>query len=269
MAGRRLTPSALRTQIAGGALDPIYVILGRDQTEAASLLADFASVIEEDVRPFNVERLYGGDAATTVAGIVDSARTLPWLSPQRIIIVLQADRLLAPKRESEAAARDLELLEKYIRAPQSHAVLVLVAGSVDGRRREVEAADEGGDGCRVRRRGRRARSCRVDSEVRRRGRGANRRGGRAAARRTVGPRYRPPEGGPRPGDAVRGGDRPVTSVDVEEVAGDPTLRDPWAIKQAIVTGSTPQALGELNLLLAASTPPLQVLGQLRWIVSEE
>lgn len=268
MAGRRLTPSALRAQIASGALDPIYLILGKDRTEAASLLADFAQVIDEDVRPFNVERLHGGEAAATAAAIVDSARTLPWVSARRIIIVMQADRLLAPKRDSEAAARDLELLEIYIRAPQPHAVLVLVADAVDGRRRETKlllkeatVVECGGD----------ADARDPAAWIRRHVAEA---GGRidAAAVRLLAERLGHDIGRLR-ADLDRlllyvGPDRPVTSAAVEEVAGSQMLSDPWAIRHAIESGSARQALAELHLLLTAGTPPLQVLGQLRWIVSK-
>ena len=137
MGARRLSPPALQQAIARGDLDPIYLIYGDDEVEKTALAGAFAAAVEEDVRAFNVERLYGAEPATSIAGVLDSARTLPWLSSRRILIVLQADKLLMPRREDEGAGRDLVQLEAYIKAPQPHAVLVLVAGALDRRRRLV------------------------------------------------------------------------------------------------------------------------------------
>ena len=66
-----------------------------------------------------------------------------------------------------------------------------------------------------------------------------------------------------------GGERPVTAADVEEVAGDPSLKDQWAIARAIEAGSASAALRELALLLDGGAAPLQILGQLGWIVRAE
>ena len=139
MAPRRLSPQNLRVQISSGELDPVYLLHGDDEVEKTSLAGAFSAAIEEDVRAFNLERVYGGEAQATIAGVLDSARTLPWLARRRIILVLQAERLLAPKRESEATARELEELEAYIRSPQPHAALVFIAGELDRRRRVVSS----------------------------------------------------------------------------------------------------------------------------------
>ena len=49
--------------------------------------------------------------------------------------MLQAEPLLMPKRESEAATRALDEFERLIAAPEPQTTLVLVAGSVDKRSR--------------------------------------------------------------------------------------------------------------------------------------
>jgi DNA polymerase III subunit delta len=269
MAGRRLTPSGLRAHIAGGVLDPLYLIFGEDEAEKTALAAAFATAVEEDVRAFNVERVYGGEAATTVSGIVDSARTLPWLSRHRIILVLQAEKLLIPKRESEAAEREGELLEQYIKAPQPHAVLVLVAGTLDKRRRVVgllmkqatvvECGGLHGGG---------EPAAWIRAHVAEAGAQID-----AGAVRLLADRAGHDIGRLR-ADLDRvlmfvAGERPVTAVDVEEVASNPTLKDDWAMARAIESGSTSLALRELTLLLASGAAPLQVLGQLGWVVRAE
>jgi DNA polymerase III delta subunit len=65
------------------------------------------------------------------------------------------------------------------------------------------------------------------------------------------------------------GERPVTAADVEAVAGDPTVKDDWAMARAIESGSAAQALRELALLLDNGVEPLQILGQLGWVVRVE
>ncbi len=199
------------------------------------------------------------------AAIIDSARTLPWLARQRIILVLQAERLLAPPRESEASTRDLETLEQYLAAPQPHAALVLVAGTLDMRRRIVKlllkcatviecSGPGGGDPKAWIRNYVAEQGARIDA-------GAVRLLADRAGHDVV--RLR--------GDLDRlflyvAGERTITAVDVEEVAQEATLKDPWAIARAIESGSPGEALRELSLILASGDPPLKVLGQLAWVV---
>ena len=127
------TPSAVRKQIKARNTDPLYLIIGDDETEKATLAAEFAEVVEDELRAFNVDRLYGGEASIT--DLIHAARTLPMMSSRRIVLVLRAERLLIPKRESEKTARDLEALAAYLEAPQPHATVVFVASELDKRRR--------------------------------------------------------------------------------------------------------------------------------------
>src|SRR5215510_6257231 len=96
-----LSPSALRKQLASGETGPLYVLVGTDPVERAAVAAEFGEMIEEDLRPFNVERMYG--AETRVDDLVDAARTLPMMAPRRVVVVAEAEKLLVPKRESAAA----------------------------------------------------------------------------------------------------------------------------------------------------------------------
>ena len=49
-----------------------------------------------------------------VGDIIAAVRTLPMMSPQRVVVVTHADVLLVPKRDSEAATRALEELERVL-----------------------------------------------------------------------------------------------------------------------------------------------------------
>jgi DNA polymerase III delta subunit len=57
------------------------------------------------------------------------------MSPWRVVVVHQAESMLVPKRESDAAARALEDLEAYLQRPLAQTVLVLVAAPLDRRSR--------------------------------------------------------------------------------------------------------------------------------------
>jgi len=131
-----LNPSVLRTQLASGDTAPLYMLIGTDPVERAAVAGEFADMVEEDLRPFNVERLYG--AETRVDNLIDSARTLPMMAPRRVVIINDADKLLIPKRESAAAEAELERLETFIQNAPSHATVVFVCGQLDMRRRVVK-----------------------------------------------------------------------------------------------------------------------------------
>src|SRR5882762_3880514 len=115
-----LTPAAVRRQIASGTPDAIYLLLGEDEVEKSALAAEFAELVDEGLRAFNVERIHGGEMTTGeklvdgVAALVAAARTLPMMAPRRVVTVAQAECVLAPKRESDAATRALEELEALL-----------------------------------------------------------------------------------------------------------------------------------------------------------
>src|SRR5438874_5952677 len=118
------TPSAILNQIKSGAPDAIYLLQGEEEIEKSALAAEFAELVDEGLRAFNVERIHAGDWTTGdkladgVSAIVDAARTLPMMSPTRIVTVTQAEMLIAPKRESEEAGRAQDALEALLERPE-------------------------------------------------------------------------------------------------------------------------------------------------------
>ena len=131
-----LSAAALRTQLASADTAPLYMLIGTDPVERAAVAAEFGEMVEADLRPFNVERLYGGEVK--VDTLVDVARTLPMMAPRRVVIVADADKLLVPKRESAAAEAEQERLEAFIQDAPPHATVVFVCGPLDMRRRVVK-----------------------------------------------------------------------------------------------------------------------------------
>ena len=81
-------PAAVRKQIAGRP-DPIYLLQGEDDVEKLALALDFAELVEEGLRAFNVEWIHAGEMtcgdrlADGVASLVAAVRTLPMMAPRR------------------------------------------------------------------------------------------------------------------------------------------------------------------------------------------
>jgi DNA polymerase-3 subunit delta len=277
------TPADVRKQIAAGDTDPIYLLQGEDDVEKSALASEFADLVEEGLRAFNVERIHAGEMtsgdklADGVASLVTAVRTLPMMVPRRVVVVAQAETLLVPKRESEAATRALDELERLIEKPERLATLVFVAASLDKRTRmyklltkhatlvdcgspiDVASAE----------RWVRARITATGVEIE-----------PAAARALAtlaGFPDRPRNDG-KTGDVKRlrgevdrlllyaAGQKKIGMDDVREVAGPAALQDDWAMTNAIEAGQAGEALRQLSLMLDAGAPPEKVLGQLGWLV---
>jgi DNA polymerase-3 subunit delta len=131
-----LTASALRQQLSSGQIGPLYMLVGADDVEKSAVAGEFADLVEEGLRAFNVERFYGSDAKAD--DVLDAVRTLPVMVPRRVVIVLEAEKLLIPKREGKAADEELARLETLVQAPPPHATVVFVCGALDGRRRLIK-----------------------------------------------------------------------------------------------------------------------------------
>jgi DNA polymerase-3 subunit delta len=137
------TPSVVRKQIAAGTLDPIYLIVGDDEAEMSHLAADISGIVEDELRAFNVERIYATDKSSVALSIAEAARQLPMMAARRVVVVLRAEKLLKPRRKGKAAedapggeeaagpAPDVDALEAYVKKPEAQTVLVFVAADVD------------------------------------------------------------------------------------------------------------------------------------------
>jgi len=241
----------------------VYVLAGEDFQEKDSLLDALIECVDAELRAFNVERLHG--AETSAAIVLDAVRTLPFAAPRRMVIVIGADPMLAPKRESEVAVRATEALEAYVKAPIDSTTLVFVAETLDARRTIVKrlletavvvrcAAPEKGE---------------AHAWVQDRFRAVGREIDREAVARLVSNagadtlRLR--------GDVDRlllyaSDDRRIEVADVEAILGGAAASDEWAVTVALESGRTDVALRELALLLDGGAETLMVLGQIGWWV---
>lgn len=161
---RPLSPAEVRKQIKAGTTGPIYLLEGDDRQARNELAAEFAEVADEGLRAFNVQSFYANEAVTASArdqlidDVLAAARTLPMMSPRRVLVVHEAERLLSPRKgrdeeaEPEAAPAagrkrkrsltPIEALEQYLQAPETETTLVFVAGPLEENRRLVKLVRE-------------------------------------------------------------------------------------------------------------------------------
>ena len=258
-----VTPASVHAQITSGHVDSVYLILGDDEHEKAEVAAEFDRIVDEDLRAFNVDRFYGGDAS--LGQILDAARTFPMMAPRRVVVARRAERLLEPARESQATTRDAEALVAFVDTTPPHVVLVLVAGKLDERRKLTKrllskatvvrcgVLETVADAQRWTRARLKATKGRMS----------------AAAIRMLSERIGP--------DIVRLRDElerlllfaaegaEISVADVRDVSGPATAHDDWAVTRAIERGATDVALRELGLTLESGAVPYMVLGQLAWV----
>ena len=253
----------VRKQIAGGRVGPLYLILGADEAGKVALAGEFLELVEPELRAFNLDRLYGGE--TSALAVVDAARTLPMMVPRRVVMLLHAERLLEPKKESEAATRDLEALEEYVKAPAETACVVFV-GNLDKRKKlaklllskaavvECFGPADNAEAARW-----------VKDRVAQEGMAIDARAARLVADR-VGPDIARLRTDVERLVVYAAGNSVITAEDVLEVVGPPTSQDNWGVTNAIERGAAADALRELGLAMESGAVPYMILGQLAWFV---
>ena len=286
-----VTPTAVRKQIANGTPDPLYLILGDDETEMSQLASDLSALVEEELRPFNLERLHASDKGVSATSIVQSSRTLPMLGDRRVVVVLRAERLLKPKRRGKAGddedandpddepAGDLDSLGDYATRPEPRTTLVLVATDLDRGRKANKSllkhativecwGLKGGKDVRVDlRQVARVAEQRVRMAVIDAGQQID-----ASAVRLIAERAGTDISRLR-ADVERlllytAGKPKITLQDVQEVVSSESSHDDWAVTNAISRGDTAEALRQLGLAIDAGGVPFQIVGQLAWFVRD-
>ena len=128
-----VTAAALRKEIASGETASLYVLIGPDEVEKAEFAAQFLELVDEGLRAFNVDRFYGGE--TRAGQVIDAANTMPMMVPRRVVVVMEAEKMLFPSRETKATEEDQERLTAFIKSPSPQSTVVFVCGSFDKRRK--------------------------------------------------------------------------------------------------------------------------------------
>jgi DNA polymerase-3 subunit delta len=160
------SPADVRKQIKSGKTAPLYLLEGDDLQSRHDLALEFAAVVDEGLQAFNVESLYANEASTAsgrdslIGAVLSTARTLPMMSPRRVIIIHEAEKLLAPKRgkdgddsqgdldivkKGKRGSSPIEELEAYFEKPEPMTTMVFVAGGLDANRRLVKILRKNAD----------------------------------------------------------------------------------------------------------------------------
>jgi DNA polymerase-3 subunit delta len=152
------TVAEIRKQITSGKTGPLYLLEGDDLQSRHDLAVEFANIVDEGLHAFNAQSFYANEASNAagrdqlIGSLLSNARTLPMMAPRRVIVIHEADRLLAPKRAKDdedgepeppkkgkrVATTPLEELEAYIEKPETMTTLVFVSGPLDANRRLVK-----------------------------------------------------------------------------------------------------------------------------------
>lgn len=286
------SPADVRAALAKRNPAPVYLILGDDDVEMSRLAADIAALVEDELRAFNVERIYAGEKGSTASAIVEAARVVPMMSDRRIVIVLRGEKLLKPKRRGRAAeddaddgaeepASDLDALGEYAQSPVSSSTLVIVASDIDRTRRASKAilkhavtvecwglkTEKNPRSLDLRQAARMAEQL-VRKAVAESGQQIDSAAARLVADRAGADIVR------LRGDVERlllyaAGKSKITVADVQEVVGAETAQDDWAVTNAIQNRNAAEALRQLGLAMEAGAVPYMVLGQLAWFVRDK
>lgn len=286
------SPADVRAAIAKRATAPVYLLLGDDDGEISRLASDLTATVEDELRVFNVERMYGSDKTTTAASIAEACRQMPMMGDRRVVVVLRAERLLKPKRGSkdkpvddddEAGAEPpsaLDPLADYVKNPVPSTTLILATSDIDKVRKAGKTILQHATvvecwGLKTEKNPRyldlRAAARMAEMLVRKAVAEEGQQIDPAAARLVA----------ERAGvDIVRlrgdidrlmlyaAGKPKITLADVQEVVSAESSNDDWAVTNAIQNRNAGEALRQLALALDAGAVPYMILGQLGWFVRD-
>ena len=287
----RISPASLEQQIASGRVQPVYLLMGPDDEAKSRLVARLAETIDEDLRPFNVDKVYPADqrdeARRQFWNLMQLVRTFPVMSSRRVVVIAHSERLMSIFKQSEDQAppdgvdksgrrgkkavakgvgeAELEAFEQYLLSPSAETVLVFVAGP-DLKRNikpvmllekhatvvDCDPLSDAGDA-----------AAWVKAEAAKEGIRIETGAVRLLARLAGGDITRLRAEFER-ALLFASGDGLMTEAAVQEVASAPTTQNPWAMTNAIEAGDTRIAMRELALKFDAGEVPVMILGQLAW-----
>ena len=126
---------SLCNEVKAGKFQPIYVLHG-EEPYYIDKISDWIAenVLQPEGRDFDQTVLFGSDV--NASQIVDAAKRYPMMSEYQVLIVKEAQNV-----------KNVEALEKYMKAPMPSTILVLCHknGTIDGRKREyVKAIQQAG-----------------------------------------------------------------------------------------------------------------------------
>ena len=255
--------SSLENQISTGSTAPLYMLVGDDDAEKLDLVNSFIKMIDEELHAFNIDRFFGSEIK--VDQLVDAASMLPMMAPRRIVIVLHAQHLLIPKRDTKSSEKEQAKLENFLLNPPEHATVIFVCGPLDSRRRLVKLARKQATviDC-----GSVENTYDAESWLLRKADSLNIKIEKTAVSALVdriGPEISKLRAGLERAALYVSEDAVITSDDISQViAITPQGREDFGIANAIGRHDSLDALRQLKLALDAGTMPFVLLGQIRF-----
>lgn len=116
-------PAEIEKEIKQGRIAPFYLFYGANEFEIEKSLERLKETIPESARAFNMEVFYGGEC--NPSEVVNRARSVPFLSSKRLIIVRRCD---------DFGAGGVDEFLPYLAAPVESTCLVLVCTKPDFRK---------------------------------------------------------------------------------------------------------------------------------------
>jgi DNA polymerase III delta subunit len=282
----------VRSAISSGTLAPLYLLVGDDAAGKAGLIEAFESAIDEGVRAFACERFYADDPKTTVVDVIAAARTLPFLTDRRLVIVMRAEAWFRPKGRAtdgadtapgseEGTAPALAALDEYLGDPVPETTIVFVADDVNRTLRQTKLLLKRAVvveywGLKGEREVKGAASIRealargglfAQQELQAAGLAIDR-GGLTALLAHAGTDIAALRNSIAQLVTYAAGRSRVTAEDVLAVARGTALVNDWALVDAIGAGATREALAQLRLQIDEGRSPFQIHGMLGWWIRE-
>ena len=119
-----LTPEIVLNHLKRGGLGSVYLFYGPDDFLLEKVLNQIRETfLPESARDFNLH-IFDGDGSINPGDILDAARSMPFLSSNRLVIVRRTDRI---------ASVNLEAFLPYLEKPVNSTCLIFVALKPDFR----------------------------------------------------------------------------------------------------------------------------------------
>lgn len=114
-------PEAVLRRLKKGALDPVYLFYGESHFRLEKLLTEIRDkFVPESARELNVQLFYGGEVDPSA--ILDAARSLPFMSSNRLVIV---------RRTENFSPSALESFIPYLENPVSSTCLIFISSKTN------------------------------------------------------------------------------------------------------------------------------------------
>lgn len=129
---------AIMANLRAKRYSPVYILMGtKDGTESyyLDMISQYVldNVLAEDEKDFNQTLFYGSDVS--MRQVIEQAKHFPMMADHQVVVLREAQ-----------AAKEFDLIEKYIEKPNPATILVICyKGAIDGRKKYLTQAQKVGE----------------------------------------------------------------------------------------------------------------------------